>query len=51
MFSKSEGVDVMSITSVASRQRKESLFEMRLVERWVSGCKREEGRNKAWRRR
>jgi len=45
-FQRSEGVDVMSITSVASEQRKESLFGMKLVvEGWVSGCKRE-GRNK-----
>ena len=48
---QSEGVDVMRITSVASRQRKESLFVMRLEEGWVivSGCRREGG-TKAWRR-
>lgn len=40
----------MSITSVASRQRKESLFGMRLIERVVSEWVQEGGRSKAWRR-
>jgi hypothetical protein len=39
---ESEGVDVMSITSGAKEQRKESLFWLMLMER-VGVCRREGG--------